>query len=137
LCFQGGAGCDQWPIAQPPDDSHTIIVAILHLESPLLAPVSADLRQGIQALLARGERRIVLDLSGVSNLDAAGLGELVRAYQMTAAADGVLRITHPSGRAREILARVGLFDLLSADSELFRTKSPGGPMAAGCAGRQG
>ena len=99
-------------------DGLQLHLSILHIDSPLRAPVDAELRQRLQALLARGERRILLDLAGVSDLDAAGLGELVRAYNMTAAANGVLRIAHISGNVRELLARVGLFDLLNVDSEL-------------------
>lgn len=91
--------------------------SVLHIDSPLRAPVSTELREKVQALLRRGERRILLDLAGVSDLDAAGLGELVRAYNMTSAANGVLRTAHTVGRVRELLARVGLFDLLSVDSE--------------------
>ena len=100
-------------------DSNTEIddTSLLHVQNPLRAPIDAGLRRGIQALLTRGERRIVLDLSDVSDLDAAGLGELVRAYNMTTAANGVLQIANPTRHGHELLARVGLFDLLNMDSE--------------------
>ena len=92
--------------------------AVLHVESRLRVPVSTDLRHRVRALLRRGNRRILLDLAAVSDLDAAGVGELVRAYNMTVAANGVLRVAHAFGRIRELLARVGLFDLLNVNSEL-------------------
>ena len=91
--------------------------SILHVQNPLRAPIDAELRRGIQSLLARGERRIVLDLSDVSEFDAAGLGELVRAYNTTTAANGVLQIAHPTRHVHELLARVGLSELLNMDSE--------------------
>jgi anti-anti-sigma factor len=91
---------------------------VLHIVSRLRAPVSTELRHRVHALLRRGERRILLDLSRVSDLDAAGVGELVRAYNMTSAANGVLRVAHAFGRVRELLTRVGLFDLLNVDSDL-------------------
>jgi anti-anti-sigma factor len=69
-------------------------------------------------LFRRGERRIVLDLTRVSKIDAAGVGELVRAYNMTDALDGWLRIAHASAWVREALTRVGLLDLLSLDGDL-------------------
>jgi anti-anti-sigma factor len=61
----------------------------------------------------RGERDIVLDLARVSKIDAAGVGELVRAYNMSRAADGALRIVHATQWVREVLERVQLFELLS------------------------
>jgi anti-anti-sigma factor len=92
-------------------------VSILRIESPLRAPVTPELRHRVQALLRSGERRILLDLVGVSELDAAGVGELVRAYNMTTGANGVLRIATCAGSVRELLVRVGLFDLLNEHSE--------------------
>jgi anti-anti-sigma factor len=65
-------------------------------------------------LLRRGERAIVLDLARVSSIDAAGIGELVRAYNITAAMDGELRIMHATKRVRELLERAGLFDRLTS-----------------------
>jgi anti-anti-sigma factor len=58
-----------------------------------------------------------LDLSQVSRIDAAGVGELVRAYNMAVAVNGQLRITHATAWVREVLELVGIHDLLSADTE--------------------
>jgi anti-anti-sigma factor len=65
----------------------------------------------------------VLDLTRVSRLDAAGVGELVRAYNMTMAAQGVLRIAHPTAWVRQILERVGLFDILTRGQHGWITPS--------------
>lgn len=83
------------------------------LRVPLL---TRALRKRIRTLLHGGERAIVLDLARVSRIDAAGVGELVRAYNMTTTANGVLRVVHATRWVREILQRVGLFDLLSGSS---------------------
>ena len=92
--------------------------SVVHLETPLRVPVGAELRDKVEDLLRRGERRIVLDLAGVSDLDAAGVGELLRAYNRTFAANGILRIVHSSRRVRELLARVGVFEFLHEDMEI-------------------
>jgi anti-anti-sigma factor len=92
-------------------------VSVLHLEGPLYAVLGAELQHKVQALLNRGERKILLSLSGVSDVDAAGLGELIRAYNMTMAANAVLRITQVTSRVREVLERVRLLELLTEDSE--------------------
>jgi len=87
----------------------------VHIDGPLLVPVRQDLATRVHALLQRGAHRIVLDLSSVFLIDAGGVGELVRAYNIACAVNVSLRIVHTRERVRETLARVGLFDLLSAD----------------------
>lgn len=96
---------------------------VLPVGGPLRVPITRDLRHHVGALLRRGERGIVLDLARVSSIDAAGIGELVRAYNMTAATDGLLRVVHARPWVRELLVRAGLFDLLSADAESPRRAS--------------
>jgi anti-anti-sigma factor len=89
----------------------------VHIDGPLLAPVNQELATRVRVLLQRGERHIVLDLSSVSRIDAAGVGELVRSYNTACAMNVSLRIVHTTERVRETLGRVGLFDLLSADDD--------------------
>ena len=88
---------------------------VLAVEGSLRWPDARELRERVRTLLRRGDRHILLDLSRVSQIDAAGIGELVRAYNMATAMDGSLRIVGATGAAREILERVGLFGLLSAE----------------------
>lgn len=92
-------------------------VHIVRVEGGLRAPVSRVLRHNVRTLLLRGERRILLDLSAVSRIDAAGVGELVRTLNMTTAAHGGLRIVKTSARVRKILERANLFDLMSGEWE--------------------
>jgi anti-anti-sigma factor len=91
---------------------------IVYVAGYLRVPINHDLRRSVRSLLRRGERAIVLDLAQVRRIDAAGVGELVRAYNMTTAADGLLRVVNAMGWVGEILNRVGLFDLLSADADV-------------------
>jgi anti-anti-sigma factor len=91
-------------------------VCTVYVDGPLLAPLKSDLLTRVRALLRRGERTIVLDMSRVSLIDAAGVGELVRTYNIARGMDGGLRIVHTTTWVRATLARVGLFELLS-DSE--------------------
>jgi anti-anti-sigma factor len=73
-------------------------------------PFNGELLHMVLTLLRRGGRRIVLDLAGVSRIDAAGIGELVRAYNIATAANAAFRIANANPRVREMLERVGLFD---------------------------
>jgi anti-anti-sigma factor len=86
---------------------------VLWLDDAFRAPVTGELRHRVHELLRRGERRIVLNLACVSRIDAAGAGELVRAYNVTVAANGMLQIVHANPWVREVLTRAGLFQLLS------------------------
>jgi anti-anti-sigma factor len=74
--------------------------------------VDGVLRHRVRALLGRGQRAIVVDLARVPSIDAAGIGELVRAYNMTTAAEGVLRVVHASVWVRRLLESAGLLGLL-------------------------
>src|SRR5512144_2048629 len=89
--------------------------SILEVTGSLRMPVSDGLRQRVQALLACGERRILLDVSRLTHIDAAGVGELVHAFNITSAAGGVLQIAHAGGRVRRLLHLSGLLTLLTAD----------------------
>jgi anti-anti-sigma factor len=81
---------------------------------PLRVPVDPTLRRTVRALLRSGVPRIRVDLARVVRIDAAGVGELVRAYNMTMAAAAALHLVHVNPWVREMLERVGLFELLSA-----------------------
>jgi anti-anti-sigma factor len=91
---------------------------IVHVEGPLRMPFGPVLRRSVRALLRRGERRIVLDLSAVPRIDAAGVGELIRTFNMAAAMNGAVRIVNATGWVRELLDRAQLFDLLSGEREV-------------------
>ena len=88
---------------------------IVAVEGPLRMPVNRAVRDNVRALLRQGERVIVLDLAAVTRIDAAGVGELVRAFNMAAAVNGRLRITNASPWVSEVLERAGVFDLLTGE----------------------
>jgi anti-anti-sigma factor len=79
----------------------------------LRVPLSSDLRSRVEAVLRRGDRRILLDVSALLVIDAAGIGELVQAYNMTSTEGGVLRIAGSHERVRRLLEISGLFELLT------------------------
>ena len=94
---------------------HTRGAYALSTGDTLRAPIDGELRRTVRALVGRGERSIVLDLGRARSIDAAGVGELIRAYKTLRAVDGVLRLVHVNRRIHEMLARAGVFRLLSGD----------------------
>ena len=91
-------------------------VSTLHIVGPLRVPLDLELRSTVHVILRRGFRRIVLNLASVSDLDAGGVGELVRLFNMAAAAHGELRIANACPRVRELLHRARVLDLLTGDA---------------------
>ena len=90
--------------------------AVVHVDGPLRGPTKGSVRQQVQALLSQGRQRIVVSLSGVTDLDAEGIGELVRAYNATLAAGAMLRIADAQERVRDLRRRVQLLDLREDES---------------------
>jgi anti-anti-sigma factor len=108
-------------VTSSPDSCYTGrrgFVTVECREEALRVPLTAELRHRVRALLRRGVRAIVLDVSRVSRIDAVGVGELVRMYNMTRAVNGRLRIARPTARVRALLDRAGIYDLLCTDPEL-------------------
>ena len=96
-------------------EEHAGGVSVLYVEGRLRWPVSPELRRQVEALLGRGERRILLDLTNLEAIDAAGVGELVELRGLADAANGELWIDNPDRKARTLLDRAGLLELLSLD----------------------
>ncbi len=88
---------------------------ILYIDGPLGAPMHREVRDQIASLLRCGERQIVLDLREVTNIDAAGVGELVQTYNMARAAGAMVQFVNPGAHVRELIERVGLADVLLTD----------------------
>ena len=99
-------------------------ISVVQVEGPLRTPVSPSLRQDVLARLARGERTLVINLAGVNDIDAAGVGELVRIFNMAIAEGAVLRLTHVAPRIREMLRRLGLSLLLDEEAAVRPLSSP-------------
>ena len=60
----------------------------------------------------------MLDLSAVPRIDASGIGELIRTFNMTTATNGGLRIVNATAWVREMLERAQVFALLSGETEV-------------------
>ncbi|MDE2658912.1 MAG: STAS domain-containing protein [Acidobacteriota bacterium] len=79
-----------------------------------------ELREAVDVLLDSGRTRIVVDLSGVSAIDSAGLGELVACARRVARAGGALKALHPRERVVHVMniARVlPLFEVFETEDQ--------------------
>ncbi len=83
-------------------------ISVLRLNGRLLVGADerelAPLRNTIGALIKAGHLEIVVDLSGLTHIDARGLGELAMAMKTVDVAGGHLRLSAPSPRVARMLA---------------------------------
>ena len=86
---------------------------IIPVEGALRVPAESRLMARVHAALHCGARRVRLDLSRLSSIDAAGVGELITAFNATKAVGGVLDIAHAGSRVRRVLEVTGVYGLLT------------------------
>ena len=92
-------------------------LATVRVVGTLRAPVTQELRQTLGELIRRGEPQVLLDLAGLHDIDAAGVGELIRALNTVRAAGGVLQIARANRHVRRLLQISGVYSLLTACAE--------------------
>ncbi len=90
-------------------------VAIIAVSGRLtIGEGDVTLREEILKVLQAGRSKILLDLKGVSYMDSAGLGELVRAKATAAARNATIKLLHVEERVRSVLLLtrlIGVFDI--------------------------
>ena len=74
------------------------------------------LRETIETLLKEGRNKIVLNLSRISYMDSAGIGELVACYKRSRERGGQLKLLNPSGKVYDLLQLTKLEEIF----ETFR-----------------
>lgn len=68
-----------------------------------LTVLERNLSELVRQYLKAGSRQFILNLSGVTNIDSFGLGELVTVYVSVTNAGGTLKLLTPSKRVRKLL----------------------------------
>ena len=77
-------------------------VAVIALAGKvMLGAGTAAIEELITDRLAQGDRRIVIDLSGVTHIDSTGIGTLIASLGKVMQSGGSLAITGASGVVRE------------------------------------
>ncbi len=57
----------------------------------------------LRKLVESGERKLLINLAGVSQVDSSGISSLVRAYVTLERVGGKLKLLRPQSRVREVL----------------------------------
>ncbi len=61
------------------------------------------LRETVQKLFNEGNKKLILNLNGVSYMDSAGIGELVACHKRALEKGGHLKLLNPSGKVFDLL----------------------------------
>jgi anti-anti-sigma factor len=86
---------------------------VLSPQEPLIGGGPAEEHERrVQELLAAGYRHLVLDLSGVPDIDTVGTRALVRGYTSAQRLGGTFRLAAPSDKVRTVLEDMRLTDVL-------------------------
>jgi anti-sigma B factor antagonist len=96
-------------------------VAIITVSGDITLGAGGDvlLKDKIQSLLQQGYKNMLIDLSGVSYVDSAGLGQLVQAYATTRNKGGSLKLLNLTKRLKDLLVVTKLltvFDTFDSES---------------------
>lgn len=75
----------------------------------------AKLLERLEPVVRR--QSVMLDMSHVERIDAAGIAALIRLYCLASEAGHTFSIAHPSARVEEILHLVGVERILATKSE--------------------
>ncbi len=74
------------------------------------------LRDAVNALLEEGRKSIILNLSNVSYMDSAGIGELVACFKRALERKASVKLVNPSGKVQDLLILTRLQEIF----EIFR-----------------
>ena len=85
---------------------------------------SAAVREDLRDLLARGRKKIVLDLADVDYIDSAGLGALVSAFTSVRNEGGDLKLVYLTKKVQDLLQMTKLYTVFDVfDDETAAIKS--------------
>ncbi len=102
-------------------------VAVVAMEGRIvLGEESNALREAVKSLLAKNQKKIVLNMDNVTYIDSAGLGTLVATHHSAKAQNAALRLSNLGSKFQEILQVTKLltvFEVFPSEAEAVRSFS--------------
>ena len=100
-------------------------VTILDLSGAVrMGDGAVSLRNAIRSLIDQGNKKILLNLSGVKNIDSSGIGELIANYTTLSRDGGQLKLLKLTDKIRDLLVITKLltvFDSYDDEVEALNT----------------
>ena len=75
------------------------------------------IRNAVRDLLQKGEKKIILNLAGITYIDSSGVGELVGSYTTTINSGGKLKLLNLTGKLRDLLTITKLITVFEIFSD--------------------
>ena len=109
------------------------VIKSRHLDDVVILDISCrinlgegtiTLRDALQKLLNRGERKFVMNLEHVDYIDSAGLGELITGFTTVRAQGGqlkLLKLTHRIHDLLQITKLLTVFDSFDSETEAIKS----------------
>jgi len=109
------------------------VIKTRHLDDVVILDISGritigegtvTLRDALQKLLNRGERKFVMNLEHVDYVDSAGLGELISGFTTVRAQGGqlkLLKLTHRIHDLLQITKLLTVFDSFDSETEAIKS----------------
>ena len=93
-------------------------VTVLDLAGRItLGEGSSTMRDALKDVLAKGEKKILLNLSEVSYIDSSGIGELVSAFTTVTNQGGQLKLNGLNKRVKDLLQITKLYTVFEVFDE--------------------
>ena len=100
-------------------------VTILDLNGSVrMGDGAVSLRNSIRGLIEKGNKKILLNLSGVKHIDSSGIGELIANYTTLSRDGGQLKLLKLTDKIRDLLVITKLltvFDAYDDEAEALNT----------------
>jgi len=78
---------------------------------------SSNLREGIREMVAKGNKKILLNLGDVTYIDSSGIGELVSGFTSVANAGGQLKLINLTKRVKDLLQITKLYTVFEVSDD--------------------
>lgn len=103
-------------------------VVVLEFSAPAELIRASPTTRLLRGILHQGDSRVVVDLSRVSRIDSAGLGELMSCYSHVLRNRGMMKIVRPSPKVREVMHITRLDTVVETfedEAQAVRSFAPG------------
>ncbi len=86
-------------------------------ETRLMYPMLADFSSTVSGLIAKGEKKLIVDLSTVTYVDSATIGCFMDLYRQATAAGAALRLAGVQKRVETMLTMTGAHNFLQLHAD--------------------
>jgi anti-sigma B factor antagonist len=109
-CYNQSTDKEEFSVALAIASREVDGVTVLELSGRItLGEGSVQLRDAIRDLIAKGQKRILLDLGEVNYIDSSGLGELVSAYTTVKNQGAALKLLKLTKKVHDLLQLTKLY----------------------------